>query len=175
MTSRSMISGIILVAAGIIFLADNFNLINLSWSTIWPWFIIIGGAMFLMAWLGNRREYALLMPATIMLTYGLLFLYNVYYDWYPMAEQNLWALFIVGPGLGMLLMYFFGEKEKSLLIPGVILCSIGAVFLAGGGGFRLILAIVLIGSGAALLLGQRKKAEELPAGSDIDSIGDSQE
>ena len=64
---KSLVTGIILIALGIILLGDNLGFFYVSIDTFWPWFMIAGGALFLVGWMSNREKYGLLMPATILL------------------------------------------------------------------------------------------------------------
>jgi hypothetical protein len=48
----------------------------------------------------------------------------------------LWPTFILGPGVGLLMMYLFGKRESGLLIPAFILIGLSAIFFVAFGPFR---------------------------------------
>lgn len=157
MERKSFITGIILIGLGVLFLADNFDWISFRWANLWPFLLIIGGILFWLAWFGNRREYGLLMPGTILIVYGLLFWYCTAYGWWHMGEDNLWAFFMIGPGLGFVFMYLLGNKERGLLVPAGILIGIGSIFLSGPHNLRLVWPLALIAIGVYLLFKHRRE------------------
>ena len=166
MKNRSLINGVVLIALGGFFLANNFGYLDFEWhdfADYWPWAMIVGGILFWTAWLSNRKDYGLLMPGTILLIYGGLFLYNSQTDWWYM--DDLWPIFILGPGVGFLAMYFLGKRDNGLLVTGLILCGIGVIFLGGSASFRVIWPLILIGIGLRLLFKHRKQTENETASS----------
>lgn len=158
--TKSLIAGLVLIVAGLVILGNNLGFFDISFRFIWPWFLIIGGGLFLVGWMADRENYGLLMPASILLVYGFLFLYSVYGDW---RIGNLWPFFLIGPGLGFLLMYFFGKKEEGLLIPAGILLGLGLIFLIGRGTPRFFWPILLIIVGLFLLFKARRAELMAPA------------
>jgi hypothetical protein len=163
MNRGSFYTGIALVILGVILLAENLGYINLNWSSyfryiwrLWPLMLITGGVAFWGNWLKNREDISQLLPGTILLVYGGMFLYlSLSNDWWMMSKYNLWALFIAGPGLGYLAMYLLGSHEKGHLSTAGILLFISAVFLAGVRNWNLLWPIVLILIGLRLLLKSR--------------------
>jgi hypothetical protein len=127
MKTKDFIFGLVLICLGIIFLADNLDFIKLDFSSIWPALVVLIGLAFGLSFLYNRKNYGLLMPATILIIIGLLFWYCSITGWYHM--NILWPMFLIGPGLGFYFMYLLGEKEKALLIPAGILVGLGLLFM----------------------------------------------
>ncbi len=152
-TNRSLLPGIILIVLGIIFFLPNVT--DLRGRELWPTFVLALGVVFYILFLADRARYGLLMPATILTVTGLMFFYCVFEGWYMM--RDIWPLFIVAPGLGFLLMYFFGKKEQGLLIPGGILISVGLFFLGGTTEYEYLWPIVLIAVGIALLFNAKRR------------------
>lgn len=151
-TKQIRFQGIVLIALGVLFLVFNFT--DLRPRELWPLLFIAGGFYFYGLYFFDRQNYGVLMPATILTLYGLLFLYCATSGWDLM--RGLWPMFMIAPGLGFLLMYVLGKKETGLLIPGWILTGIGIVFLfafhEGGMLFPALLIIV----GVVLLLSHRR-------------------
>ncbi|MCZ6776343.1 MAG: hypothetical protein O7D34_07800 [Ignavibacteria bacterium] len=152
-TNRSLLPGIILIVLGIIFFLPNVT--DLRGRELWPTFVLALGVVFYFLFLADRARYGLLMPATILTVTGLMFFYCVFEGWYIM--RDIWPLFIVAPGLGFLLMYFFGKKEQGLLIPGGILIAVGLFFLGGITEYEYLWPIVLIAVGIALLFNAKRR------------------
>ncbi len=155
--AKSIVWGIILIVIGFLFLGNNLGWFYFEWSELWPLLMVGGGVLFWLNWLINRKEVGLLMPGTILISYGLLFLYCSLYGWDWM--QELWPVFLLGPGLGFLFMYFFGPSEKGLLVPAIILILLSFFFWSGLPFFRLFWPLLLIGIGIYLLLRSRRKED----------------
>ena len=144
---QSLFPGIALIVLGLIFLLPNFT--EVRTRDLWPAFVLGAGLFFFANYFADRTNYGLLMPATVLTVIGSMFFYCVFEGWYNM--RSIWPLFIIGPGLGFLLMYRFGKRETGLLIPGGILTGIGTIFLAGFSDSEYLLPAILIGIGALML------------------------
>ncbi len=151
-SKQRLLQGVGLIVLGIVFLLFNFS--DLRARELWPLFLIAGGLYFYAMYFFERTNYGVLMPATILTVYGLMFLYNALGGWYEM--HGLWPLFIIAPGLGFLLMYIGGKKEQGLLIPGWILTGIGTVFLLAFHESGFLLPALLILLGVVLLLSRKR-------------------
>lgn len=154
--ARSFIWGIILIILGLLFLGRNLDWFDFNWEDYWPSIMIIGGLFFWIGWIFKRQEYGLLMPGSILLVYGLMFQYSALNGWYYM--DNLWPGFLLGPGLGFLLMYLLGNREKGLLIPAFILIILAALFWMEHDVYRFLWPSILIVLGLYLLFKNRRRA-----------------
>ena len=150
MKSSNFVLGIGLVLIGILFLFQNFGYVEINFREIWPFFVILGGLGFWLGFFGNRENSGLIMPGTILTTYGIMFLYCSYEGWFMM--QIVWPFFLIGPGLGFFFMYLFGKHERDLLIPGSILTLLGFFFFLGKTGYFRFWPFLLIILGIVLLV-----------------------
>ncbi len=175
MNAKNFIIGIVLIVLGLLFLADNLDWIYLSWDNLWPFLMVIAGALFWLGWLTHRKEYGLLMPGTILIVYGLLFWFCAVNGWWYMGAYHLWAFFIIGPGLGFLALYIFGEREKGMLVPAGILIGLGIIFLSGSHFWRFIVPVGLILIGVVLLWRSRRSISKSSSDLHSDSTSSSQE
>lgn len=156
---KSLIWGLILIIIGLIFLGNNLGWFYLSWNNLWPLLMVGGGILFWFGWLTNRKESGLIMPGTILIGYGLLFLYCTLYGWDYM--ENLWQVFLLMPGLGFLLMYLLPpQHERGLLIPGFILTGMALIFWFDRTFMQYFWPLLLIGVGVYLLLKNRYQKKE---------------
>lgn len=154
---KTVFLGAMLIALGLLFLAINFS--SYGWEQFWPVIVLAGGLAFLAAYFENRQNYGFLMPATILIVYGALFLGCSLVDWYYMEEW--WPTFIAGPGLGLLAMYFGGKREVGLLVPASILLGLASIFFFVFGplqAYERYWPVLLILAGAGLLLRRREQA-----------------
>jgi hypothetical protein len=148
--------GGLLIACGALFLA--INLLEIGWRQIWPLLFFAGAAINFLIFLTNRRNFGVLMPATILLVYGALFQFCALTDWDYMSE--LWPTFILGPGLGLLMMYLLGKRDRGLLVPAFILIGLSAIFYVAFGPlqrFGRYWPVLLILAGLILLLMRQKQ------------------
>lgn len=151
--SKSLVWGIILIIIGFLFLGNNLDWFYFDWATLWPALMILGGVIFWVIWVLGRRDAGLLMPGTILISYGILFLYCTIQGWGWMDE--LWPVFLLGPGLGFLFMFVFGNHDTGLLVPGFILIFLTFLFWSDYSVFRYLWPLLLIGIGVLLLLKAR--------------------
>ena len=155
--SKSLVWGIILIIIGFLFLGNNLGWFYFEWQNFWPLLMILGGILFWLFWFTQKKEVGLLMPGTILISYGVLFLICTLESWRWMDE--LWPIFLLGPGLGFLFMYLLGTREKGLLIPAFILVFLAVLFWSDYFYFSYLWPLLLIGIGVLLLLKSRRTSK----------------
>lgn len=166
MNSRTFM-GIVFLAIGalLLFFVENRtlepgNLIAYAWPSL---FVIPVGVMF--HWmhfslLGGRGA-GLLIPGGVLLTVGAVCQIAMLTD----GWSWLWPGFVLAPAVGLFEFYFFGYRNKWLLLPVAILTVLSGIFFTvfsiGALMQQLfrqpVIAIVLIVAGAFLLLGRKRK------------------
>jgi uncharacterized membrane protein HdeD (DUF308 family) len=151
MKERYFVGGIF-ITLGVLFLLSNFHILSLE--KFWPIFVLGPGIGFILSFIGQKKNYGLLMPGTILTVIGILFFYCELTGWHSM--EYLWPFFIIAPGIGFFAMYYFGERDKHLLIPASILSIIGFLFLALNNAENYTWPIILIIVGLWLLLFKNK-------------------
>lgn len=124
--SSNRIVGIFLVLIGMLVLLVQSN--QFQWQYFWPLILVLGGVLFALGFFVWRENYGLLMPAAILIILGLFFFYMMRTQWFLI--DRLWPVFILAPGIGFLLMYFFGPRHNPLWIPGMILILLALIFFA---------------------------------------------
>ena len=122
--SQQLYWGIFLIVIGVIFLFGNLSRVGMDY--LWPIFPLAVGIMFWVKYFSDRKQFGLLMPGSILVVISLLFIYCNFEGWWRM--EYLWPVFILAPACGFFAMYFGGEKDQGLLIPGFILAAIGLLF-----------------------------------------------
>lgn len=140
---------------------DVGTLFGTFWATM---FIIPLGLFFhwLYFSLSNRRMTGLLIPGGILFTVGIVCQIAMLFD----SWQYLWPGFLLAPAVGLFEFYWFGNRNKWLLIPINILGGLSVLFFAifslGSLYNRTIfgqplLAIALIVIGAGVMLSPKKR------------------
>lgn len=123
----SIVPGIILIFIGVVAILTNFDIINPDWEELWTYIIIILGVVFWLGFIFDRSKDGLIMPGTILLTYGIIFNLSARFAWADM--EDLWPFFILGPAFGFYAMYIFGRRDRGILVPATILTIVGGIFL----------------------------------------------
>ncbi len=148
-TIRRTVMGGLLILLGLAFLLRNMGVIYFEFQGVWPWLLIIPGIIFWGVFVMNRSHYRLILPGTILLTYGILFL--MVHTLRIGLMQFLWPIFILGPGLGFLLMYFLGEREKNHFRTGSLLTLLAIAFFILEANPDLFWPVLLIGVGGLMI------------------------
>jgi len=148
----SFILGLFLILLGALILLIQFG--QLNWENFWPFLILTIGVLFMLGFLVDRKKFGLLMPGTILLIIGSLFVSLNYSEWRYM--EHLWPTFILAPGIGFFLMYVFGPANNRLWIPGSILIVLAMIFYAQVWQFFRYWPVLLILLGIYLLLNPMK-------------------
>lgn len=166
-TNYSYALGALLIILGVFILIIQSGYVN--WANFWPFILIIGGALFFFGFFLNRKNFGLLMPGSILLIIGVLFLYTSHNHWHYM--EQLWPTFILAPGLGLLLMFLFAPKGNALWIPGGILVTLALTFYARFCYFFRYWPIVLILVGLYLIFSGFGKKEHTKPKDTVDFTG----
>lgn len=152
----NLMLGVFLILLGIFILLIQIG--RFTWYDFWPILITAAGLLFIIGFFINKENYGLLMPGSILLIIGILFLYLTQSHWYYM--ENLWPTFILAPGIGFFMMHFFGPKKDKLWIPGMILVLLSVIFYAQFCFYFRYWPIILILLGIYLILSKPKNKEK---------------
>jgi Domain of unknown function (DUF5668) len=165
------LGAIALIVVGGIFLASNVFGIDFDfWDSIWPLIIIAPGVLMLaQAFTGGKNSEGFVYPGSIITGTGLILLYqNITGHWE--SWSYLWALYPVFIGLALT---FHGRRTNNhnnvetghRMVTGglVMLLIFGAFFEVAifdrfGGAWDTLLPLGLIGAGAYLLFGKRNRS-----------------
>ncbi len=153
---RSLLPGILLICVGSLFLLANF--VDVGLSTMWPGAILAVSLVFFFMAFRDRTKFGLLMPATVLLVVSGIFIACEWEGWYMM--NLLWPLFMMAPGLGFFMLYYFGNKDRGLLIPAGILTGLGVIFLLEQSDHARLWPLILILVGLVLLLVRKPEDRE---------------
>jgi len=128
----SVVGGILLVAAGVIFLLDNLGLIMLDWELLIGPMFGIGGLVFLMVFILNTDEWWALIPGFILMGIGII----VFMSDNMQAAADRWsgAVFLGFLGVAFLMIYITHVNQWWAIIPGGVLLTLAGVTLVPGEG-----------------------------------------
>ena len=161
MKTSDILIGSALVFFGTFYLLENFNILPFKAALIWPLVFIASGLGYWVNFYKDRKKFGYTLPGTIFTIYGLIFFICTLTSWSNMVF--LWPGFLIGPGLGFYFYYFFGKRNKGLLVPTAILGGLGIIFLFAASGIFLLLPVLLIIAGLYFIFKDkiRKKGNSL--------------
>jgi len=147
---RRVVFGTVLILLGAVFLLNNMGLIDVELRGVWPIGIMLVGLIFMVVGFWDSGQYRQLFTGSILLGYGLIF-WGVYTTgWWDI--YRVWPLFLLVPGLGFTMMYFWGQKRRDYLRKGVFMSLLaGAVFVIRDRP-DLFWPLILIGVGVIAIL-----------------------
>ncbi len=128
----SIIGGIILIAAGVIFLLDNIGLISLDWEMLIGPMFGLGGLIFLLVFILNTDDWWALIPGFVLIGIGIIIFMGQNME--SMAELWSGAVFLGLLGLAFLLIYITHRTNWWAIIPGGVLLTLAGVTLIPDGG-----------------------------------------
>ena len=130
---NNIVVGLIFVLLGILFLLKNLNFISFSIfdigaiiATFWPalFLILPSVLMHSVFFTGKNRDAGILVPAGILLVVGLTCQLSMMFGIWGIS----WPGFLLAVAVGLFELYLFGNRQKGLLIPIVILGGLSVVF-----------------------------------------------
>lgn len=165
MKTKDLLWGVLFILVGAFLLLGKFvSLDFFSISKLWPLFVLVPGLVFELSYFADNRNAGLLVPGGILTTIGLLFLFETYTGWRYSAYT--WPVYVLAVAIGLFQLYWFGGKQKGLLIPVGILtlvavCSI--LTMISRTFFRWVdysyaISVIFILLGIYLLIRNRKKS-----------------
>lgn len=168
------ILGGIFIILGAFFLLKNlevlkpfFDVFDLGFiiSKFWPALFLLVPAFFFHYgfFSSGRKDPGLLVPGGILLVLGIAFQINMLFGTWDIT----WPLNIFAVAFGLFELYYFGNREKGLLIPVSILAGISLIFfttfslnrIIGYNAEKIAIPLVLIVIGLLIIFGGRKNKE----------------
>ncbi|GGD11806.1 hypothetical protein [Pontibacillus salipaludis] len=154
------ITGLIFVITGMFILLANLEIIPMPRASVaWPAFILLPAVGFHAGFFlsGRKRELAgLLVPGGILLVISLLFFFETATSF--SYSGHTWPVYLLAPAFGLFELWYFGKREKGLLIPisiltGIAVFSWGEMLMSAVGRLWPVIFILI---GVYLLFGRRK-------------------
>ncbi len=161
-----VVAGLLLIALGVVLTLAQLNLLDLSGEWVGPVVMLVGAAVFLSIWSGNRKEWWPLIPGLVLAAWsaaGILDLLGV-------GEPVTGLVGIWGTALPFLLIFLQNRKSNWwALIPGGIVLLVGTAGVLGSVlGEEWVDVLVLVGIALAFLgvfvANRRSKWALIPAG-----------
>ncbi|MBU5592945.1 hypothetical protein KQI89_14415 [Clostridium sp. MSJ-4] len=164
MKKSNMTFGIVLILIGLGSLINRIFFIDIiSFKNLWPLFLLIPGIMFEVRYFETRKDPGILVPGGILTTLGVLFLLENLTNW--QLKQYIWPLYPLSVAVGLFQLYWFGNRERGLLIPVFILTLVSTISLINQlfsqvfywMNYKIIFPIILIAIGLYILFNEWKR------------------
>ena len=142
----SVVGGLLLIAAGVVFLLDNLELITLNWEMLIGPLFGVGGLVFLLVFILNTEDWWALIPGFALLGIGVI----IFMGQQEFMENWTGAVFLGFLSIAFLLVYLFHHNHWWALIPGGVLLTLSGVTLLpedgvlAGGVFFLGMALTFV-------------------------------
>lgn len=141
----SIVGGILLIGAGVVFLLSNIGVFTLNWEMVIGPLLALGGLLFLVVFITNTDEWWALIPGFILIGIGI----NTFMgQWWGLLDGRISvAIFLGFVGLPFFLIYIFHQSHWWAIIPGGVLLTLAGLNLVAakpaleGGLFFLGLAL----------------------------------
>jgi hypothetical protein len=126
----SVVGGVLLIAAGVIFLLSNLGMITIHLELFIGPMFAIAGLVFLLVFITNTDEWWALIPGFILFGMGI----NIFMGrWLDAGDSNLsGAIFLAFVGLPFFLIYLSNHGHWWAIIPGGVLLTLAGVTLFTG-------------------------------------------
>lgn len=137
----NLILGALLLLGGFFLLLVNFDVFGDLSATVWGFFFVIGGLVFIALYLGNRQQWWPIIPGLTLVGVGLLILLSgagLEGEWLP-------SILFLAIGAAFLVVYLSQPASNWwAIIPGGVMGSLALVLIAGDAGG----AVMLLGLAA---------------------------
>ncbi|MBB6632030.1 LiaI-LiaF-like domain-containing protein [Clostridium algidicarnis] len=164
MKKGNIIFGIILILLGLSALINRIFFIDiLSFRNLWPLFLLVPGILFEVKYFETRKDPGMLVPGGILTTLGTLFLIENISSFH--FKKYIWPLYPLSVAIGLFQLYWFGNREKGLLIPIFILTIVSVMSILNQVfnkffywmDYKLLFPVILIGIGLYVLFNEMKR------------------
>ena len=143
-----IVGGILLIAAGVIFLLNNLGVISIDWAVLVGPLFAIGGLVFFLVFVLNTEEWWALIPGFVLMAIGLIIFMGE--NAADLVEPWSGAIFLGFLGLAFFLIYLSHREQWWAIIPGGVLLTLaGITFVTDEG----LLTGVIFFLGLALTFG----------------------
>jgi hypothetical protein len=122
-----IIGGILLIAAGVIFLLNNLGMITVNWEMVIGPIFALGGLVFLVVFILNTDDWWALIPGFVLIAIGVIIFMDQNLE--STADLLSGAVFLGLLGLAFLLIYLFHSDNWWAIIPGGVLLTLAGVTL----------------------------------------------
>lgn len=127
MRSRNGFLGLIFIVLGALLIFDHYHFISFSIWELWPLIILYMGIKSEQKYFTGHGGSRNLLTGATLITYSLIFMIGNFSFWG--ISSRIWPLYIMGPGLGFLQMYYYGHNRKHNFKVGIILVITSIIFL----------------------------------------------
>jgi len=120
---RGILGGSILVAVGAPFFLQALNVANAS-----AYLFVALGIAFLAAWYVGTRQYVYMVPAAVLIGFGLGLIIP---SWLPLPPEAAAPIFLGSLAVALAIVFLFYRDHRGLLVPAVLLALVAIADVVG--------------------------------------------
>ena len=120
---RGILGGSILVAVGAPFFLQALNVANAS-----AYLFVALGIAFLAAWYVGTRQYVYMVPAAVLIGFGLGLIIP---SWLPLPAEAAAPIFLGSLAVALAIVFLFYPDHRGLLVPAVLLALVAIADVVG--------------------------------------------
>jgi len=122
-----VVGGILLIAAGVIFLLDNLAIVDLDWAMLMGPLFAVGGIVFILVFIFNPKEWWALIPGFVLMGIGLI----IFMGQTLATTTDRWAvaIFLGFLALAFIIIYITHRNQWWAIIPGGVLLTLAGITL----------------------------------------------
>lgn len=122
-----IVGGVLLIAAGVVFLLNNLGVFQIRWEILIGPLFALGGLVFLLVFMINNSDWWALIPGFVLIGIGTIIFMGQNFS--PTLDRVGGAVFLAFLGLPFLLIFITHPEHWWGLIPGGVLLTFAAVNL----------------------------------------------
>lgn len=145
-----IVGGTLILIGGLSLITHIFRLDADLLNNLWFLFILLPGLYFEINYFQTKKNPGQLVPGGILSAIGLISLFEILTHWQYSEFTS--PLYLLASAFGLYQLYYFDTKDKGLLIPITILCTIALfLYLSLFVSYLFLFSIFLIGLGLYIL------------------------
>ena len=123
----TIIVAVFFILVGVLGLLSSLTSFSIDWSFLGAAIPLLIGLFFEVQYFAEKKEPGILVPGGILTVIGILVLLEHFFG--DGLSEYIWPIYILSPAVGLFQFYWFGNRDKALLIPVSILSVVCLVFL----------------------------------------------
>ena len=123
----SIAVAVFFILVGVLGLLSSLTTFSIDWRFLGAAIPLFIGLFFQVQYFTEKKEPGLLVPGGTLTVIGLLVLLDFFFT--DSVSEYIWPFYILAPAVGLFQFYWFGKRDRALLIPVTVLSVVCVVFL----------------------------------------------
>ena len=158
----TIVVAVFFILVGVLGLLSSLTSFSIDWSFLGAAIPLLIGIFFEVQYFSERKEPGILVPGGILTVIGVLVLLEHFFG--DGLSEYIWPFYISAPAVGLFQFYWFGKRDRALLVPVSILSVVCLISLMIAlykiPPFSFILPILLLAIGCYLFYAYLRKGRK---------------